>query len=75
MKGSLREKLYWQLPAWLWGLLIFVLTSLPKLSPPSLGFELEDKLYHLIVYAVWAFLSPAPLYRAAGSLSASGSNA
>lgn len=56
MKRTLREKLYWQLPAWLWGLFIFVLTSLPKLTPPSLGFEMEDKVYHFITYAVLGFL-------------------
>ena len=56
MKGALREKIYWQLPAWLWGLFIFALTSLPKLTPPSLGFELEDKVYHFIVYTVLGLL-------------------
>lgn len=46
----------WYLPAILWGLVIITLTSMPKLVPPPLGFKAQDKLYHLLVYAVFGFL-------------------
>jgi VanZ family protein len=46
----------WYLPAILWGLVILTLTSLPKLTPPPLGFKAQDKVYHLLVYAIFAFL-------------------
>jgi VanZ family protein len=51
-----RENLYWQLPAWLWGCIILILTSLPSLKPPSLGIEIEDKVYHLLVYFLLGLL-------------------
>ncbi len=46
----------WYLPALLWGLVIITLTSLPKLMPPPLGFKAQDKVYHLLVYAIFGFL-------------------
>jgi VanZ family protein len=46
----------WYLPAILWALVILILTSLPKLTPPPLGFKAQDKLYHFLVYAVFGFL-------------------
>lgn len=43
----------WYLPAILWGLTIIILTSIPRLAPPDLGFEMEDKLAHLVVYFIF----------------------
>jgi len=47
---------YWYLPAIMWGGLLILLTSLPDLSAPELGIEIEDKIYHLLFYAAFAFL-------------------
>jgi len=41
--------------AWLalaYAILILIVSSIPDLSPPQLGFEYQDKLYHFIEYAV-----------------------
>ena len=35
---------------------IFIFSSIPKLTPPNLGFELQDKFYHFLVYAIFGFL-------------------
>ncbi len=48
--------LYWYVPVLSWGSLLLVLTSFPKLTPPSLGLEMQDKLYHLLFYMVFGFL-------------------
>lgn len=49
---------FWRfhLPAMLYAVLIFVLSSLPSLSPPDLGFEPQDKLYHFLFYIPFGFL-------------------
>jgi VanZ family protein len=47
---------YWYVPLLFWASLLVVLTSLPKLRPPSLGLEMQDKLYHLLFYMVLGFL-------------------
>jgi VanZ family protein len=53
----LRNKfVVYYLPAILWGVVILILTSLPKLTPPPLGFKAQDKVYHMLVYAVLGFL-------------------
>ncbi len=46
----------WYLPPVVWGSLLLILTSLPKLTPPSLGVQLQDKIYHFAFYAVLGFL-------------------
>lgn len=38
------------LPAILYAAGIFVLSSIPALSPPPVGFELSDKLYHFVEF-------------------------
>lgn len=40
-------------PAILWAMLIFILSSLPSLKPPNLGFSMQDKLSHLIEYGIF----------------------
>lgn len=51
MKNFIR----YQGPAWLWAILIFVGSSVPGLTAPDLGFQWEDKLAHLIEFAVFGF--------------------
>ena len=34
---------------------LFILSSIPDLSPPDLGFEPQDKAYHFVFYAAFAF--------------------
>ncbi|RMF60735.1 MAG: hypothetical protein D6748_03375 [Calditrichaeota bacterium] len=47
---------FYQLPAVLWALLIFIASSLPDIPGPRLNIQFEDKLDHLVVYAVFGFL-------------------
>lgn len=35
---------------------ILILSSIPDLSPPKLGFKFQDKLYHLIEYSILSIL-------------------
>ncbi len=44
------------LPALLMALVIFVLSSIPSLEGPDLGFQFQDKIYHFFEYAVFGFL-------------------
>ncbi len=44
------------LPALLWAILIFTLSSLPRLSPPPVGLKLSDKVYHFIEFAIFGLL-------------------
>ncbi|MBN1543682.1 VanZ family protein [candidate division KSB1 bacterium] len=46
----------WWAPAWIYTLILFVFTSLPKVSVPDLGFNAQDKLYHLLAYALLTWL-------------------
>ncbi len=43
-------------PAAAWAVLIFILSSIPRLHPPDLGFHAQDKLAHAVVYAVFGWL-------------------
>jgi VanZ family protein len=36
--------------------LILIISSIPDLSPPQLGFKFQDKLYHFLEYAVFSVL-------------------
>lgn len=36
--------------------LILIISSIPDLSPPQLGFEFQDKLYHLVEYSIFSVL-------------------
>ena len=47
----------YHLPAILWAAVILVLTSIPRLSLPDINVSLEDKVAHLTVYFVLAFLT------------------
>ena len=47
---------WWFLPLLLWGATILVLTSIPDVQTPELGFKIQDKFYHFLVYIVFGFL-------------------
>ena len=47
---------HWNLPAWLWGLFILVMTSYPKIEIPQTGFMPMDKLLHAGVYFIFTVL-------------------
>jgi len=40
----------------IWSVMLFTLTSIPKLSTPSTGMLEIDKLAHFVVYLVFAYL-------------------
>ena len=46
----------WQYAAIVYLIAIFVLSSIPGLTPPPLGFGWQDKVYHFAEYAVLSFL-------------------
>ena len=51
------------LPAILYAAVIFTVSSIPSLTPPSLGTSWDDKVYHFIEYAGFGFfISRAFLY-------------
>ena len=47
---------FWQYAAIAFLIAIFILSSIPSLTPPPLGFAWQDKLYHFAEYAVLSFL-------------------
>jgi len=51
-----------------WSIILFTLTSIPKLSAPSTGILGIDKLAHFGVYMVFAYLLVKSLNREQGSL-------
>lgn len=51
-----REFARYHLPAVIYALLIFGLSSFSSISTPELGFSFQDKLYHLVEYALFGFL-------------------
>jgi VanZ family protein len=48
--------LWFQAPAIGWAMAIFIQSSLSYIKTPDLGFNLQDKLYHAIEYAIFGFL-------------------
>jgi VanZ family protein len=46
----------YHLPVILLAIAIFILSSKPQLNPPDLGFEIQDKFYHFIFYALFGYL-------------------
>ncbi|MBU1319901.1 MAG: VanZ family protein [candidate division Zixibacteria bacterium] len=44
------------LPAILYAVVIFIVSSIPSLTPPRLGTSWDDKIYHFIEYAGFGFL-------------------
>jgi len=48
--------LWFQLPAIAWAAAIFIQSSISNIAAPDLGFDLQDKLFHAIEYAILGFL-------------------
>jgi VanZ family protein len=46
----------YHLPAIMFAVVIFILSSIPKLNPPNLGFKVQDKFYHFVFYGAFGFL-------------------
>ena len=42
-------------PSIAWALLIFILSSIPSLKMPEVGFSLQDKLAHIIEFGILGF--------------------
>ena len=51
-----------QLPALCWALVIFIQSSIPSLSPPSIGISFEDKIAHAIVFCILGYLMTRAFY-------------
>lgn len=60
MNGNLRGFLLYQLPPWVWGLGIFIGTSLPEKYLPKFVLFGPDKLLHILAFFVLSIL----VYRA-----------
>jgi VanZ family protein len=52
ISNGFKRSLLLHLPALLYMALIFYVSSLQKISPPSIGFGFEDKFYHFGEYAL-----------------------
>lgn len=50
------EKLKYFIPALIWALIIFIVSSIPSLSTPTFGIRMFDKLAHFGEYFIFAFL-------------------
>ncbi len=44
------------LAAFLYALAIFLISSIPSLNPPHLGFSWEDKFYHFLEFGIFGLL-------------------
>lgn len=42
--------------ALIYAIIIFVISAIPDLNPPELGFKWQDKLYHFLEYSIFSFL-------------------
>ena len=60
--NSKKAFIYYQLPGIIWTIVIFVLSSIPSLSPPNLGIEWQDKIYHFIFYMAYAIFLARAFY-------------
>jgi|YelNatPaOPRAMG01_1025707.scaffolds.fasta_scaffold00118_46 VanZ family protein len=52
----------YQLPAILYAMLIFAISSVPRLAPPPLGLDLDDKFYHFVEYFIFGYLCARAFY-------------
>ncbi len=50
-RGRLFQK-FWQIAAIGYLMAIFILSSIPGLTPPPLGFAWQDKFYHFLEYSI-----------------------
>jgi len=57
MPGKIIKKLFsFKFIALVYAVLIFIISSIPQITLPFLGFTLEDKVYHFLEYAIFSFL-------------------
>jgi VanZ family protein len=52
----LRKNFPFKYLAFLYALLIFTVSAIPGIRPPSLGFEFGDKILHFIEYSIFSAL-------------------
>ena len=52
----LRRKVWIHGPTIFWAIVIFVISSIPSLKQPDIGFILQDKLLHLVEFGIMGFL-------------------
>ena len=48
--------LWFQFPAIMWAMTIFIQSSMSYIDTPDLGFDFQDKFFHAIEYAILGFL-------------------
>lgn len=53
---NLKSFFRYQLPAIIWAIAIFIQSSIPDLTPPSLGITFQDKIAHAILFGILGFL-------------------
>ena len=51
-----KHVIWFQLPAIAWAAAIFIQSSMSYIDTPDLGFDMQDKLFHAIEYAILGFL-------------------
>ena len=56
LKTIIKKLFSFKLIALVYAVLIFIISSIPQIFPPSLGFQFEDKVYHFIEYSIFSFL-------------------
>ena len=59
----MKLRFLYQLPALVWMILTFVLSSIPDIPTPDLGIQFEDKLYHFFYYALYGLLLALALFK------------
>jgi VanZ family protein len=42
--------------ALLYAIIIFIISAIPELNPPELGFKWQDKVYHFLEYSIFSLL-------------------
>ena len=55
--------IWYHLPVILYGIGIFILSSIPDINAPDLGFEPQDKLYHILFYTPFGYFIARSLSR------------
>jgi VanZ family protein len=62
MDRAIKRFFIYQFPVILWGMLIFVISSLPGVSQPFTKIPYLDKVAHFFEYGVFAFLMSRAFY-------------
>jgi len=58
---KVKFKIWW--PATAWAILILIVSSIPNLSTPSLGFTFADKVAHFVEYLILGLLVAVAFHR------------